>query len=1037
MKVGSKLLIIVVALAVLLSALSGAFLALAVDPLPYEEVTGEGNGLLPQAPDNQTAPLFGAGLDVQTQQKSGDVFFQVVGNQDLRYLRCAVFDRYEDGLWASTASSMEPYSGSHIDVQKPENADWQSQTIIIKPMKDFYDAVPSAKDTIALKPSAPLPVEFDPGAQTFKFLEKTRQQYVVDYYSTTYSLLALKNAGVTKEQRYLQVPEALIGKLDGMADFVVGNLTSPYDQVMALQEFLKSNYKYSQSFPVAAINSDPVETFLFTSKMGVCGHFNTALVLMCRSMGIPARMVGGYHIYPSDIVNVDGSMVHAYAEVHFEGVGWITFDATPTTPPSSERIMDDLPVPEAEKKGNVWGHVFADTNMDGARDTGEPGMGQSSLYLEDRPGNITMRSTTAWNGVYLFKNVSYGHYTLGLILDEGWRNSTQMAVPVKVDDDLGFSSFDFGEFFDSAPFNGTIPTTTSIADGQLNALKGRNFTVGGQVLDFQGNNVTDMQVRIYLAVSKGANRSLCGMGQVVRGQFNVTCIVPQNLPPGDYQLIAHAMSNFVYNGSDSDPVIKVMDGTHLDFTGAKKVAAGVASLIEVSLFFNSTEEVVAGAQLDVTGYKQTTLVSGEHPGDRLLIRTGDPGNYSVHVSFEGDDHLLPCNGDFVLHAAEVVVDMDHDGLIRGEDNLVACRMHAEDIPIARAHLVVELSNGQKSTVLTSEAGLFTLSVNIPSEQKLGVLNVTYEPFDGPSYTGSLRVTATTWLKTQVSEDRVEAYLLDDRGAPLPGQEILVQSKKGNVTLKTDGSGKAEVSVGRGEEGNFTFVFQGGEFLQPSSVLVHHPASYVVPLDYVLAVTLAGGMAVSGYYYWRKRPEVRQRLAGIISARQASRRRGPYEICFPEISEGLPAVWSRAPLRVRVRGRAEELELWIDDVPVKTMELRDQTAETELLLEEGVHRLSVRGSEGISEREMRIVDYREETVEIYKLSFTKLMTVHPALTSGMAPREAQNLLNGLVGDRCLQDLEVMTSLFERANFSMASVGRPEYESMFVSTGRVCA
>ena len=1038
MKVGSKLLILMVALAMLVSALSGAFLALAVDPLPYEPSPGGGNGLLPRAPDNQTAPGFEAGLDLERQPESGEVLFRVIDNRGLSYLRCAVFDNYEDGMWTSTGSSLEPYDGSGVEVQRPQNADWQQRSITIEPMKDFNEAVPAAKDATALRPSSPLLMEYDQGAQTFKFLERTRQHYLVEYYSTTYSLLTLKSAGVVREARYLQVPEGLTDRLESMAHFVVGNLTAPYDQVMALQEFIKSSYIYSQHYPLAPRGSDPVETFLFTSKLGVCGHFNTALVLMCRSIGIPARMVGGYHISPyAELINVDGSMAHSYAEVRFEGQGWMIFDATPTTPSSPEQVKDDVPKPEAEKKGDIWGHVFEDINMNGARDRGEPGMGQASLYLEDRPGNITMRSTTSWQGVYLFKNISYGQYALGLVLDEGWRNSSPLRVPVTVGDNMGISAIDFSEFFDSALINGTIPTITNITESHFSALKGRNFTVEGRVLDYQGHNVNDMQVRIYLAVSKTANRSLCGMGQVVKGRFNVTCIIPQNLPPGDYQLIAHALSSFVYHGSDSDPVIRVMDGTHLEFTGFEKVVEGGVSIIRVALLYNSTGEVVVGAVLKATGYKQVTLISGKYSYDRLLIRTEGPGNYSVHIAYAGDDLLLPCSGDFVLHAAEVTVDVDHDDLIRGQDNVVACRMHAEEIPIGGDILIVALSSGQVSNLVTSDGGLFALSVPLPAEQELADLNVTYQLPYGPSFSGSLRVTAATILQTKVLEDYVEARLLDDKGAPLAGQDILVRSLEGNATLRTDGAGKAEVAVGRGVEANFTFIFQGGAHLQPSSVVAHHPASYIVPLDYVLVISLASCLAVSGYYYWRKKPRVRERLTGILPARQTKRRRGPYAVSFPEIPEGLPAVWSQAPLRVKLEGRAKELEVWIDDVPLRTLELDDHRAETEVLLGKGAHQIAVRGPEGSSEREMRIVDYREEMVELYKLGFAKLMSTHKGLTVDMAPREAQNLLKGSIGIERLQDLEVMTSLFERANFSQAPAGRQEYENMYISAGKVCA
>jgi hypothetical protein len=585
--------------------------------------------------------------------------------------------------------------------------------------------------------------------------------------------------------------------------------------------------------------------------------------------------------------------------------------------------------------------------------------------------------------------------------------------------------------------NGTIPTVTNITNSALSTIKGRNFTVEGTVLDYQGHKVPDMLVRIYLALGKEGNRSLCGIGEAIKGSFNVTCLIPQNLAPGDYQLIARSISNFVFQGSSSDPVIRVMDGTSIVFTGAQKVVEGVVSLIQVALVYNSTGEVVSGAKLSATGYKEIGLVSGVYAMDRLVISTGQAGNYSVHIAYAGNDHLLSSSGDFVLHAAKVTVDVDHDDLVRGRDNIVACRMHAEEIPIGNTLIFVTLADGVViSDLYTSGNGMFALSAPMPSDHPLQNMSVTYRLFNGPFYESSYRVTAATEIQSKVAEDRIELRLVEDSGAPLADKPILVEGPEGIRNYSTDESGQVVLSVGRGTESNYTVSFSGEAFLQPASALVHHPASYVMPLNYVAVFFLAGIMAASGYYYYRKRPNVRELIASILPARPAAPK-GPYKVRFPDIPEGLPAVWSQSPLLVELEGKARELQLWVDDVPLQTLTLEHGRARAPVLLGKGTHRLSARGSQGISECEVRIVDYREEVVGLYKHTFVRLMSSTPGLSPDMTPREAQRMLEGRIGIDRYGDLETMTSLFERANFSLAPVGRREYESMFLSTSRVSA
>lgn len=150
---------------------------------------------------------------------------------------------------------------------------------------------------------------------------------------------------------YLQLPESLPDRVVALAAEVAGGgITNRYDQVKAIEDFLKNNYAYSmQKSKLPPSGADFVDDFLFEQRLGYCVHFSTAMVVMLRSQEIPARWVKGFtsgtlietgHAAESadrvqqpssrmQTYEVRASNAHAWVEVYFPGVGWVPFDPTP------------------------------------------------------------------------------------------------------------------------------------------------------------------------------------------------------------------------------------------------------------------------------------------------------------------------------------------------------------------------------------------------------------------------------------------------------------------------------------------------------------------------------------------------------------------------------------------------------------------------------------------------------------------------------------------------------------------------------------
>lgn len=114
----------------------------------------------------------------------------------------------------------------------------------------------------------------------------------------------------------------------------VGNAQTPYQTALSIQNWLRANYRYALDVDEQNVDMDFVYSFLLRpEREGYCMHFASAMTVMCRMMGVPARYVEGYLAEPDSTgtAYVTGLNAHAWTEVYLEGFGWLTFDPTPSS----------------------------------------------------------------------------------------------------------------------------------------------------------------------------------------------------------------------------------------------------------------------------------------------------------------------------------------------------------------------------------------------------------------------------------------------------------------------------------------------------------------------------------------------------------------------------------------------------------------------------------------------------------------------------------------------------------------------------------
>lgn len=119
-----------------------------------------------------------------------------------------------------------------------------------------------------------------------------------------------------------------------------GEPVSSYDIVRAAETWMGQRTEYSLDAPLPDGDVDVVDDFLFESRLGWCEQIASSLVVLVREAGVPARLATGY--VPGEWDPVAGRFVvrerdaHAWAEVWFPDVGWISFDPTADVPLSGE-----------------------------------------------------------------------------------------------------------------------------------------------------------------------------------------------------------------------------------------------------------------------------------------------------------------------------------------------------------------------------------------------------------------------------------------------------------------------------------------------------------------------------------------------------------------------------------------------------------------------------------------------------------------------------------------------------------------------------
>jgi transglutaminase-like putative cysteine protease len=149
-------------------------------------------------------------------------------------------------------------------------------------------------------------------------------------------------------QRFLALPPEVPGRVKALAIDLTASEPTPYDRARAIERYLRT-IPYTLDVSRPPLDRDVVDFFLFDLRQGYCDYYASAMVVLARAAGVPARLAIGYasgtYNLKSKRFAVTEADAHSWVEIYFPNIGWVPFEPTAARPPleRSQRPTPEVP----------------------------------------------------------------------------------------------------------------------------------------------------------------------------------------------------------------------------------------------------------------------------------------------------------------------------------------------------------------------------------------------------------------------------------------------------------------------------------------------------------------------------------------------------------------------------------------------------------------------------------------------------------------------------------------------------------------------
>jgi len=257
---------------------------------------------------------------------------------DLKW-RGLAFDYYDGRAWKRTdyRRGTLPIQGWHYKLEdSTQGTNWIHQTFFVEALAT--NVVFATHKALAVSKDVGL-LSRDSADNLFTarpLYKKLRYSVVSDPIRPDPSVLSdLRPIPAEILKTYTQLPPE-DPRIAELARQVTKSARDRYTKAQAIERYLRTHYSYSLVLRGTPNSPDPLAMFLFETRSGHCEYFASAMTIMLRQLGIPARLVNGFRMGEYNRIGNDWTVreynAHSWVEAYFPPYGWIEFDPTPPDP---------------------------------------------------------------------------------------------------------------------------------------------------------------------------------------------------------------------------------------------------------------------------------------------------------------------------------------------------------------------------------------------------------------------------------------------------------------------------------------------------------------------------------------------------------------------------------------------------------------------------------------------------------------------------------------------------------------------------------
>ncbi len=272
-----------------------------------------------------------------------------------RYWEAVAYDKYNGKGWENTDSVS-------LAMRTPDmrivNANFAARDAVTQTIKVFYPTAQLFGEPMPVAWNKPIVAQMnrDPNANTNDAAPdsvapplismaysgvptRANDEYTVLSLVSKADIRSLRktsnNYPTWVTDRYLQLPPNIPARVKLLAERITKDTTNNYDKATVLEAYLRT-FTYNEFIQPPPPDRDVVDYFLFTSRQGYCNYYASAMAVMLRELGIPARAASGYARgeYDSEtgVYRIRESDSHTWVEAFFPSYGWIQFEPTASQP---------------------------------------------------------------------------------------------------------------------------------------------------------------------------------------------------------------------------------------------------------------------------------------------------------------------------------------------------------------------------------------------------------------------------------------------------------------------------------------------------------------------------------------------------------------------------------------------------------------------------------------------------------------------------------------------------------------------------------